>query len=214
MTTIKIMLVEDHPVVRQGVKSLLSHDTDIDIVAEADTLQSALEQLTSVTPHIILLDLRLGKEHGINVARYVKQKGVKCRIIVLTTYDEEDDIWSALEAGAFAYLLKDISLGELPEVIRRVYAGKRYLSPDLMDQVLRDIQHRLNDAQSDFVANFADEECMLLSYMADGMTNREIAEKLSYSEITVKKRVQDLLNKMNVANRTQAVALAIRRSLI
>ncbi|MCB0123575.1 MAG: response regulator transcription factor, partial [Caldilineaceae bacterium] len=131
-----------------------------------------------------------------------------------TTYDEEDDIWSALEAGAFAYLLKDISLGELPEVIRRVYAGKRYLSPDLMDQVLRDIQHRLNDAQSDFVANFADEECMLLSYMADGMTNREIAEKLSYSEITVKKRVQDLLNKMNVANRTQAVALAIRRSLI
>ncbi|MEZ4621604.1 MAG: response regulator transcription factor [Caldilineaceae bacterium] len=132
----------------------------------------------------------------------------------MTTYDEEDDIFEALEAGAFAYLLKDISLGDLPEVIRRVHSGKRYLSPELMDQVLYEIQHRLMGTQSEFAASYSDAERTLLLQMADGLTNREIAKELNFSEVTVKKRVQDLLSKMNVSNRTQAVALAIRQALI
>jgi two-component system response regulator DevR len=210
---IRVLIVDDHPIVRQGVRSLLGAFPDIAVVGEADSPTSVEEQITSRRPDVILLDVRLGQFDGIQIARNLRRTHPDCRVIVLTTYDDDDYLFGALEAGAHAYLLKDVSLDDLPASIRAVHAGKRLLSPLLMDRVLAEFHQQAADksAESHGISVEAQE---LLAYMADGLTNREIADRLNYSEATVKKKVQEVLESLSVANRTQAVALAIRQGFI
>jgi two-component system response regulator DevR len=210
---IRVLIVDDHPIVRQGVRSLLGAFPDIAVVGEADSPTSVEEQITSRRPDVILLDVRLGQFDGIQIARNLRRTHPDCRVIVLTTYDDDDYLFGALEAGAHAYLLKDVSLDDLPASIRAVHAGKRLLSPLLMDRVLAEF-HQLAADKSAESHGISVEAQELLAYMADGLTNREIADRLNYSEATVKKKVQEVLESLSVANRTQAVALAIRQGFI
>jgi len=213
MSTIRVLVVDDHPIVRQGVRSLLSAFPDIEVVGEAETPMAALAQLDSLHPDVVLLDVRLGEANGVEVARQVRRTHPDSRVVILTTYDDDEYLFGALQAGAHAYLLKDVALDELPAVIRAVHAGQRLLSPLLVDRVLTQFQ-QLAEAKLLQETGLTLEEQQLLKLMADGLTNRDIAARLNFSEITVKKKVQDILEKLGVANRTQAVALAIRRGLI
>ncbi|NOZ49028.1 MAG: response regulator transcription factor [Chloroflexi bacterium] len=210
---IRVLIVDDHPIVRQGVRSLLGAFPDIAVVGEADSPASVATQISEQHPQVILLDVRLGQYDGIQIARNLRRSHPDCRIIILTTYDDDDYLFGALEAGAHAYLLKDVSLDELPASIRAVHAGRRLLSPLLMNRVLTEFHHLAAEKTAEEHGVSADEQQILI-FMADGLTNREIAERLNYSEATVKKKVQEVLETLGVANRTQAVALAIRRGLI
>ena len=210
---IRILIVDDHPIVRQGVRSLLGAYPDLRVVGEADSPAAVEAQSEKTRPDVILLDVRLGACDGIRIARDVHRRFPDCKVIILTTYDDDDYLYGALEAGAHAYLLKDVSLEELPTAIRQVHGGKRLLSPDLMDRVLAQFQSLAQEkAAEDLGVSLEDRQ--LLAYIADGLTNREIAQQLHYSEATVKKKVQELLEKLGVSNRTQAVAMAIRQGLI
>ncbi len=210
---IRVLIVDDHPIVRQGVRSLLSAFSDIAVVGEADSPASVEVQIREKQPHVLLLDVRLGAYDGIQIARNLRRKHPECRVIILTTYDDDDYLFGALEAGAHAYLLKDVSLDELPASIRAVHAGKRLLSPLLMDRVLGEFQQLVAEKHA-ATSGVDAEDKQLLLLMADGLTNREIAERLNYSEASVKKKVQELLETLGVSNRTQAVAMAIRQGLI
>jgi len=210
---IRVLIADDHPIVRQGVRSLLGAFPDIQVIGEADSPTTIRQEIETHRPDVILLDVRLGAYNGISIARQLRRSHPDCRIIILTTYNDDEYLFGAIEAGAHAYLLKDVSLDALPEAIRAVHAGQRLLSPLLVDRVLQEFQQMATEKTAQAFGISARDRA-LLRLMADGLTNREIAAKLNYSESTVKKRVQELLETLGVANRTQAVALAIRQGLI
>lgn len=210
---IRVLVVDDHPIFRQGVRSLLRLFPDIQVIGEADSPGSAHSQISELQPDIVLLDVRLGSGNGIKVARWVRRQHPQCRVIILTTYDDGEYLFAALQAGAQAYLLKDVALDDLPAAIRAVHQGKRLLSPPLIDQVLEQFQTLASEKLRQELG-LNGEEARILALMAEGATNREIAAELHFSEITVKKRVQDIMEKLDASNRTQAVAVAIRQGLI
>jgi len=213
MSPIRVLIVDDHPIVRQGVRSLLDTFTDIEVVGEADGPANALAEAARLKPDVVLLDVRLGEANGIEVARQMRRYHPDSRVIILTTYDDDEYLFGALQVGAHAYLLKDVALDELPAAIRAVHSGRRLLSPLLVDRVLEQFQAIASEKlRRD--AGLTAEEVQILSLMADGATNRDIAEALHFSEVTIKKKVQEILDKLGAANRTQAVAAAIRRGLI
>lgn len=213
MNPIRVLIVDDHPIVRQGVRSLLDTFTDIEVVGEADGPANALAEAARLKPDVVLLDVRLGDANGIEVARQMRRYHPDSRVIILTTYDDDEYLFGALQVGAHAYLLKDVALDELPAAIRAVHSGRRLLSPLLVDRVLEQFQ-AIASEKLRWDAGLTAEEVHILSLMADGATNRDIAEALHFSEVTIKKKVQEILDKLGAANRTQAVAAAIRRGLI
>lgn len=213
MSRIRVLVVDDHPIFRQGVRSLLRIFPDIEVVGEAEGPADALAQVAEMKPDIVLLDVRLGAGNGIEVARWVRRYHPESRVIILTTYDDDEYLFGALQAGAHAYLLKDVALDELPAAIRAVHEGQRLLSPLLVGRVLEQFQTIASEKLRQDVG-LSGEEVRILAMMADGATNREIAAALHFSEVTVKKKVQDILDKLQSANRTQAVAAAIRLGLI
>ncbi|MHC4229152.1 MAG: response regulator transcription factor [Planctomycetota bacterium] len=187
MDRIRIFIADDHPIVRQGIRSLLTQYDDLEVAGEAGTGPVTLEEASRLQPDVILL--------------------------ILTTYDDEEYLFGALQVGAQAYLLKDVSLDMLPTAIRAVHQGERLLSPLLVDKVLREF-HNLATEKLHRDADLSEEEVRILRIMAKGATNKEIADEFFWSEVTVKKKVQVILLKLDAENRTQAVAKAIRQGLI
>ncbi len=213
MNRIRVLIADDHPIVRQGIRSLLGQYDDLDVAGEAGTGPAVLEQVAQLRPDVVLLDVRMAGANGIEIARELRRKWPKTRIIILTTYDDEEYLFGALQVGAHAYLLKDVSLDTLPAAIRAVHQGERLLSPLLVDKVLREFQSLATERlRRD--AGLSDAELAILKRIADGATNREIAQEFYWSEVTVKKKVQEILDKLGAANRTQAVVMAIRKGLI
>ncbi len=213
MERIRILIADDHPIVRQGIRSLLTQYDDLEVVGEAGTGPAVLQQAARLKPDVILLDVRMTGANGIEIARQLRREHPEIRIIILTTYDDEKYLYGALQVGAQAYLLKDVSLETLPAAIRAVYQGERLLSPLLVDKVLREFQSlAIEKLRRD--AGLSEEELRILRAMAEGANNKEIAEEFFWSEVTVKKKVQEILVKLNAENRTQAVAQAIRQGLI
>ena len=213
MKRIRVLVADDHPIVRQGIRSLLTQYSDLDVVGEAGTGPAVLEQVAQLQPDVVLLDVRMAGANGIEIARELRRDSPETRIIILTTYDDEEYLFGALQVGAHAYLLKDVSLDTLPAAIRAVCQGERLLSPLLVDKVLREFQSLATEKlRRD--AGLSDAELAILKRIADGATNREIAQEFYWSEVTVKKKVQEILDKLGAANRTQAVVIAIRKGLI
>lgn len=213
MDRIRVLIADDHPIVRQGIRSLLTQYGDLEVAGEAATGPAVLEQTARLQPDVVLLDVRMADANGIEIARQLRRQHPEIRIIILTTYDDEEYLFGALQVGAQAYLLKDVSLDTLPTVIRAVHQGERLLSPLLVDKVLHEFQSLATEKlRRD--AGLSEEELRILRAMAMGATNREISEALSWSEVTIKKKVQEILAKLNAENRTQAVARAIRQGLI
>ncbi len=213
MDPISILIVDDHPIVRQGIRSLLNTYPDLQVIGEAGSSEDVITQISELSPDVILLDVYLKGINSIQLARQIHLTYPKCRIIILTAYEQDKYLFGALRAGVCAYLLKDLDLDELPSAIRSVNAGHRLISPALMTTVLSEYE-KLAAESSIRHRNLNHTDTKLLGYMADGLTNEDIAGELGLTTASVKKKVRTILTKLGVANRTQAVALAIRQDLI
>ena len=211
--SIRVFIVDDHPIVRQGVRSVLANHADIQVVGEADGASSLFANLDALKPDVILLDIRMPGQNGIEITQRLKREHPDVKVILLSTYDDEEFLFGALRAGAEGYLLKSASNEVLASSIRQVGRGERLLSPSLVSKVMREFQD-LAKEKTRADSGLSDQELQVLRMIADGATNKEIAEKLYWSEVTVKRKVQDILEKMGVANRAQAVAEAGKRGLL
>lgn len=213
MEAIRVLIVDDHPVVRQGVRSLLVNHSDIQVVAEAESAASLFATLNGNPPDVILLDVRMPGPSGIEITQRLKRERPSIKVIILTTYEDDEVLFGALRAGADGYLLKSTSPEILASSIRSVARGERLMSPALVDKMMRQFQDlAAQKVRAD--SGLTDHELQVLQLVAGGATNKEIADKLFWSEVTVKRKTQDIFEKLGVANRAQAVAEATKRGIL
>ncbi len=210
---IRVLIVDDHAMVRRGLRSLLSSYPDICVVGEAADGISALRAAAELIPHVILLDIQMSGVNGIEIASRILHSVPTAKLIILSAYDNEEYVLGAFRAGVHAYLLKNSSDETVVETIREVQQGKHILSPSLTDQVLRQL-HLLAQANADQVHRLGEDEVQVLARLADGATNGEIAREIHWSERTVKRKIEEITEKLGAHNRSQAVAIAIREGLI
>ncbi len=211
MERIRVMVIDDHPVVRQGVRSLLSNYADFEVVGEADSGSSALERIGDLAPDVILLDIRMPGETGVEVVWRLRRAVPEARVLMLTSFDDEEYVAGALRAEAHGYVLKSVSDETLASAIRAVYRGERVLSPHVMDRV---IQRYVDKERGVVPAELSEEERRILRLLANGASNAKIAADLYLSETTVKRKLQEIFEKLDVHSRAQAAAEAVRRGLI
>jgi DNA-binding NarL/FixJ family response regulator len=210
---IRILVVDDHPVVRQGLRSLLSNHPDLQIIGEAAHAQQALDTARREYPDVVLLDIRLPGMTGIEVARRLRQDCPETRIIMLTSYDDDEYLIGALEADVQAYLLKSVSDETLVWTIRTVHRGERLISPEVLDRVLHqfaEVRHR----QIQQEVGLSDQDIQVLRRVAAGASNEEIGRELGWSKASIKRKVQHIFDQLGVTTRAQAAAEAVRRGLI
>ena len=201
---IRILIVEDHTVVRDGLIAILEQADGIEVVAETGNGRQALDLWREKRPDVTLMDLKLPGLDGVNVIESIRANDSLARIIILTTFDGEEDIYRGIRAGAKAYLLKDVSREELVECIRQVHAGKVYLTTEIATKLI-------GAAPGDRLTS---RELEVLGLLAGGKTNKMIAASLSITEVTVKSHLQSIFRKLNVLSRTEAIAVASRRGLL
>lgn len=210
---IRVLVVDDHPIVRQGVRSLLATYRDVEIAGEAATPAEALEAARAQQPDVVLLDIRLPGRNGIDLTRQIVGALPRTRVVILTNYEDDEYLIGALRAGAHGYLLKSVSDEMLVWTIRAVYRGERLISPDLLDRVLAqfaEFRHLQIQRELDLDA----EEVRVLRLVAGGASNEAIGQELNWSTSSVKRRVQHIFDKLGVATRAQAAAEAVRRGLV
>ena len=213
MNPIRVLIVDDHLVVRRGLRSMLADAKDVEIVGEASNAGEAIKRATSLRPDILVLDIRMPGMNGLRLLRCLKEQLPDIKVIILTNYDDEQFLLEAFRAGAYGYLLKNVSREDLLEVLHTAHQGKRMLSPELMDSVLKQFAE-LGQRQAMDQFGLSNREIELLGLVAEGATNRQIAERLYWSETTVKRKLSDVFQKLDVCDRAQAVAVAMRHSLI
>jgi len=200
----KVLVVDDHSLVRTGVVNIVSHETDLQVVAEASNGAEAVAAFEQHRPDVTLLDLRMPVMEGVEAVRRIRQLDPEAKVIVLTTYDTDEDITRALKAGAKAYVLKDITADDLIACIRDVLAGKTYLAPAAAAKLAEGLAR----------VQVTPRELSTLQLMADGKANKEIGHALGISERTVKTHLGHLFEKLGVTSRTEAVKVAARRGLV
>jgi len=212
---IRVLIVDDHPVVRRGLHTLLSDYPDIRVVGEAETAAGARQKVVQTQPDVVLLDIRLGGEEatGLGLIREFAQTYPQLRIVILTSYDNEEYVFDALRNGAQAYLLKSAPPDMLAESLRAVCRGERLLSPSLVTTVLSEFQKSV-EHQGRGDRALTEREQRILRLIAGGARYREIAAQLYVSEVTVKRDVQSVLDKLGVTTREEAIAEATRKGLI
>lgn len=210
MDKIRLAVVDDHPLFREGVASILAAEPDIEIVGQASSAESALQIASALQPDIMLLDLNL-PGGGVYATQAIKAAVPSIKLVILTGSDEEEDVLETLKAGAQAYLLKGVMARELIEVLHLVQAGQSYVSPILAASLLRGMGKTTPpEPQPDKTAldGLSEREKQILSLLADGLSNQEIGQRLFLAEKTIKHYVTGVLQKLNVQNRVQAALLA------
>ena len=205
---IRVFLLDDHEVVRRGLRELLEDEPDIEVVGEAESAAAALRRIPALRIDVAVLDARLGDGSGIEVCREIRSRDESIQVIILTSYDDDDALFAAIMAGAAGYVLKQIHGTDLVEGIRRVAAGQSLLDPALIARVLKRV--RDGSEPPDELAGLTEQERKILACIADGMTNRQIGQHLFLAEKTVKNYVSSLLAKLGLERRTQAAVLATR----
>ena len=210
---ISVLLVDDHPVVIEGLRKVLATAGDIDVTGEARDAAGALEQARALRPDVILLDLRMPGASGIQATRRLQEAGSGAAVLILTSYGDQAYVRQALEAGADGYLLKSTPPERLIAAIRAAARGRRQLSPELLDGLLTDFGGLARE-QTRRTADLSDDDREILRRASEGATNREIGQAMGRSEIAIKKRLQVVFGKLGVVDRAHAVAEAIRRGLI
>jgi DNA-binding NarL/FixJ family response regulator len=203
-TTIRVILVDDHPVVRFGLAAIIGLQPDMAVVAEAGSGEEACAVCAKRAADVVLMDLRLPGLSGVEAIRAIRKERPKLRFIVLTTYDGDEDIHRALEAGAQAYILKGMSHGELVNAIRTVHSGLKYIPPSVSKSLAERPPHSELSAR----------EMEVLELIVKGRSNREIGEALGISEATVKWHINIILSRLNVSDRTQATVAALQRGIV
>jgi len=202
-TNIRVLIADDHPVVRSGLAMILSYSEGIETVAEACTGVEAVELFRQHQPDVVLMDLKMPEMGGVDAIAAIRQEFCDAHIIVLTTYDGDEDIYRGLSAGARGYLLKNVTHQTLVDGIRRVHAGQKYIPPDVGAR----LAERMNSPQ------LTERERQVLLLLTEGKSNQEIAAALHISEGTIKFHVNGILRKLNVSDRTQAVLVALKRGI-
>jgi NarL family two-component system response regulator LiaR len=210
---ITVMLVDDHAMVRQGVRAFFVTQADISVVAEAGTGEEALLLAAQFVPDVILMDLIMPNMDGVETTRRVKQISPRSQIIVLTSYHEDENIFPALKAGALSYILKDLSADELASAVRKAAVGEAVLHPRVAARVIKELQGKRSEALNPFT-ELSERELEVLKLIADGMSNAEMAAKLVLSEKTVKGHVSNILSKLQLVDRTQAAVYAWREGIV
>jgi len=208
---IRILIADDHQLVRQGFKALLSVKQGIEIVGQAADGDEAIKMALSLNPDIILMDLLMPKKTGIEATREIKIENPDARILIITSFAEDENVYQAIKAGALGYLLKDSSPQDLMQAIQDVCQGRLSLHPNialkLVDELNRPIEGKVTDEP------LTEREVEVLKFVAKGHSNQDIAEKLIVSERTVGAHVSNILGKLHLANRTQAALYALRKGL-
>jgi DNA-binding NarL/FixJ family response regulator len=210
VTTARILLVDDHPVVRKGLKSLLSNYAEFDVVGEAATAAEAVERFREVAPDVVLLDIRLAGSSGLEVLRKLLSIDPGAKVLMLSSFDDEEYVDASLRAGALGYVLKGDSDSVLVTAIETVAGGRRALSPDVTDQLVEQLygQGRVLGPELDEI------DRTMLRLLAEGASNVRIAEELFMSDSSVKRRLRAVFGRLGVSRRAEAVAEAIRRGLV
>jgi two-component system response regulator DevR len=210
--TIRVFLLDDHEIVRRGVAELLGARSDLDVVGEAATAAEALARIPACRPQVAVLDARLPDGSGIDVCREIRSRHADIACLILTSYDDDEALFSAVMAGASGYLLKDIRGSSLTDAIRSVAAGRSLLDPALTERLLERLRHP--QQEDGRLSGLTPREREILDLIAEGLSNREIGQRLFLAEKTVKNYVSALLAKLNLNRRTQAAVLGaeIRRS--
>jgi DNA-binding NarL/FixJ family response regulator len=201
---ITVLCVDDHPIVREGIVSIIEGDSDLRLVGEAENAQQAIAAFHTWKPDVTVIDLRLPDRDGIDVIREIRKDFPKSRFVVLTSAEGDIDIRRALEAGAQAYLIKGVVRTELRQVIKAVYLGNRHVPANVAEKIAAHLNEPTLTAR----------ELGVLQLVADGLRNKEIAARLSISEETVKMHVRNVMQKLEVNDRTHAVMVAVRRGFI
>ncbi|MEV4312767.1 response regulator transcription factor [Actinocrispum sp. NPDC049592] len=204
---IRLLIVDDHPVVRDGLRVAFTGEPDIEVVGEAANGREAVEQVAALQADVVLMDLRMPELDGVRAIRRLKESSSQARVIVLTTFDTDSDVLPAIEAGATGYLLKDAPTEELLRAVRAAHQGQSVLSPSVANRLIGQVRKPQRGTLSP-------RELEVLQLVADGTTNREAAAKLFISEASIKTHLLHIYAKLDVRDRAQAVAEAYRRGLL
>lgn len=206
---IGVLIVDDHPIVREGLRTYLETVDDIEVVGEASDGEEAVRIVRDTLPDVVLMDLVMPGIDGIEATRRVREISPSTKVVVLTSFSEDEKVFPAIKAGAAGYLLKDIQPTEVVDAIRRVHAGEALLHPTVAAMVMQEVA----DPQRSVPGDLTERELDVLSHIAQGESNREIARALTVSEKTVKTHVSNILAKLHLADRTQAALYAVRRGM-
>lgn len=208
----KVMLVDDHALIREGIKQLLEFDGSIDVIEQASDGAECLEKLQHVQPDILLLDINMPNVNGIEVLEEIKKKNIPVKVLMLTVHSEAEYLVQAVDIGANGYILKDSGSEELKKAIQSVMDGDSYIQPSLIPSLNSRLVNR--DIDKEKIAALTKREMEILTQIAGGMFNKEIAMNLNISERTVKNHISNIFKKIDVSDRTQAAVFAIRNYIV
>lgn len=213
---LRVMVVDDHALFRRGLEMVLADEPDLELVGEASDGAEAVQRAQELMPDVVLMDVRMPKRSGIEATREIKDLLPHCKIVMLTISDEEADLYDAIKAGASGYLLKEIPIEEVADAIRSVWAGQSRISPSMATKLLNEFAQVTKEGSRAQVPGprLTERELEVLRLVAKGLANREIAKKLYISENTVKNHIRNILEKLHLHSRMEAVVYAVREKMI
>lgn len=207
---LRVMLVDDHEIVRQGLRALLEAEGDIEIVAEADSGLSAVDMASAHQPDVIVMDVRMPEGSGVDACRAIRDERPEAQVIMLTSFSDDEALFNSIMAGAAGFVLKQIRGRDLIEAIRTVGEGKSLLDPDVTKRVLERLRKSKFDGRDPKLSRLSPQEDRILDLIGEGMTNREIADRIHLSDKTVKNYVSSILQKLEVSRRAEAASYVAR----
>jgi len=214
---LRVMVVDDHALFRRGLEMVLAQEPDIDLVGEASDGAEAVDRATELMPDVVLMDVRMPRRSGIEAAGQIKDLLPHAKILMLTISDEEADLYEAIKAGASGYLLKEIPIEEVADAIRSVWQGQSRISPSMASKLLTEfasMSKQTSDRPQMPAPRLTEREMEVLKLVAQGMNNRDIAKELFISENTVKNHIRNILEKLHLHSRMEAVVYAVREKLL
>ncbi|REE98465.1 response regulator [Thermomonospora umbrina] len=215
---IRVLIVDDHALFRRGLEMVLAGEDDIEVVGEGGDGNEAVEMARDLLPDVLLMDIRMPRRSGIEACLAIKESVPSAKIVMLTISDEDKDLFEAIKAGASGYLLKEISIDEVPQAVRAVHGGQSLISPSMASKLITEfasLAKRSDERQQQLPApKLTDREMEVLRLVARGLGNREIAKELFISENTVKNHVRNILEKLQLHSRMEAVVYAVREKLL
>jgi len=214
MPRTRVMVVDDHEVVRSGLKAILEPEKDLEVVGEAASAREAIQKVPRLDPHVVLMDVRMGEMSGIEACRLIKSAHPQVNILMLTSFSEEEAVTAAIMAGASAYLLKNVGRSDLIKAIRAVAAGQNLLDPSVTKRVMEKLAQLAAKEQERAVEGISEREKEVLTLVARGLTNKEIGKNLIITENTARNHVSRILDKLGLTRRSEAAVFAAEHGLL